>query len=488
MNVSKRNQTNTLEVRLENDEKKGCTLNTEEIERLLQRLGIQSSQFTSVQACPERRSVVFITLTQGVDINKFINMNSNESYFLKPGVRTTTIKHANKKEVLVQVFGLHPDTRDETVIKYLNAHGQVNAKSPVKYGLYPGLPGSSLLAGKRNGNRTYPMIVKRNIGSSHVIDGEKVSIRYPGQRKTCNNCHQDARSCPGKGLAKDCSLEKVLLSDFMLSYWKTINFQPDTKEMNLDDTAFDEDAIEPLKIDQVDDKAKKAVIGSEKMGRYGGVVIKGFRKETELEKVINILKDAGMPPDYGKEDLQIKEKAGLNTIKVPLKSETCVEIYNNLHGEERFGRKISVFTTVNESPAKESGAELEKIIEDDIKDRKEPTEASNEKKQSKTGGESEEESSEDEYLSSPDSRLETSPRSPSNSPKVDCQTLIKYFDNKTEADLALSSESEEDSETADVEADEKSKRKANESLASKDGFEEVASKKRGKKAKKHKLN
>ena len=35
MNKSKRNQTNTLEVRLENDEKKGCTLNTEEIERLL---------------------------------------------------------------------------------------------------------------------------------------------------------------------------------------------------------------------------------------------------------------------------------------------------------------------------------------------------------------------------------------------------------------------------------------------------------------------
>ena len=35
MNISKRNQTNTLEVRLENDEKKGCTLNTEEIERLL---------------------------------------------------------------------------------------------------------------------------------------------------------------------------------------------------------------------------------------------------------------------------------------------------------------------------------------------------------------------------------------------------------------------------------------------------------------------
>ena len=78
----------------------------------------------------------------------FIN-HGNESFILKPGVRTTTFKHANKKEVQVQVFGLHPDTKNETVIRYLNAHGQVDIKSPVKYGVYPGVPGSTLLAGKK---------------------------------------------------------------------------------------------------------------------------------------------------------------------------------------------------------------------------------------------------------------------------------------------------------------------------------------------------
>ena len=363
MNTSKRNQTNTLEVRLENDEKRGCMLNVEEIERLLKRLGLRSSHVTSVPACPERRSVVFITLSPGVDINNFINMNSNESYFLKPGLRTTTIKHANKKEVLVQVFGLHPDTKNETVIKYLNAQGQVGSKSPVRYGLYPGVPGSSLLAGKRNGNRIYSMVVKRNIGSSHVIDGEKVSVRYPGQIKTCNNCQQGAKSCPGKGLAKDCTLEKVLLSDFMLSYWKSINFQPDTKEMNLDDTAFDEDASEPAQIDQVDQKPKKVIIDSEMMGRYGGVVIKGFRKETDIDKVVEVLKNAGLPDDYEKEDLQIKEKADFNTISIQLKPEVCVELYNNLHGEVKFGRTITVYNTVDGTPIKQSGAELEMLID-----------------------------------------------------------------------------------------------------------------------------
>ena len=130
MNVSKRNKTNTLEIRLENDEGFGCSLKEEEIERLLRRLKIQANQFTSVQACPERRNVIYITLSTWVDITRFI-MSSNESFVLKQGIRTTTIKPVNKRQVNVQVFGLHPDTKDDAVIRYLNAHGQVNSKQPV---------------------------------------------------------------------------------------------------------------------------------------------------------------------------------------------------------------------------------------------------------------------------------------------------------------------------------------------------------------------
>ena len=67
------------------------------------------------------------------------------------------------------------------------------------------------------------MEVTKNIGSAHIIDGEKISIRYPGQTKTCNKCHQQSSICPGKGLAKECSAEKILLSQHMVSYWKHIN-------------------------------------------------------------------------------------------------------------------------------------------------------------------------------------------------------------------------------------------------------------------------
>ena len=96
LNVSQRNHTNTLEIRLETEDGVQCALSNEEIERLLRRLNIGASDFTSVQACPERRNVVFITLANDINLNRFTD-NHTESFILKQGIRTTTLKHASKK-------------------------------------------------------------------------------------------------------------------------------------------------------------------------------------------------------------------------------------------------------------------------------------------------------------------------------------------------------------------------------------------------------
>jgi hypothetical protein len=360
MNVSKRNKTNTLEVRLENDEGYGCSLKDEEIERLLRRLNIQVSQFTSVQACPERRNVVYITLTTGIDITKFIT-NSNESFILKQGIRTTSIKPVNKREVNVQVFGLHPDTKDEAVIRYLNAHGKVNTKQPITYGVFPGAPGSSLLAGKRNGNRIYSMEVKKNIGSAHIIDGEKVSIRYPGQTKTCNKCHQPSNTCPGKGMAKDCSSEKILLSQHMISYWNQINFKPETTDMNEVDIETDEEIAKT--VHEVKNKPNKVQTTTALSNRYNGVVVKGFMKDSKLEEIVETLKEAGLPFDYDTDDFHINERFEKLTIYIhDLKPETCIELINNLHGHEKLNRKLSIYSLVEDTPTKDLGNELANLI------------------------------------------------------------------------------------------------------------------------------
>jgi hypothetical protein len=119
--------------------------------------------------------VVLITLHSSVDITRFLY--KNESYIVKEGVRTTTIRPEGKKEKLVKITGLHPNTKDQAVIKYLTAHATVSPNAKVIHHVFPGEPGSSLLAGKLNGNRSYmvelkvPMMVRRCLSGTQDRSG-----------------------------------------------------------------------------------------------------------------------------------------------------------------------------------------------------------------------------------------------------------------------------------------------------------------------------
>ena len=127
------------------------------------------------------------------------------------------------------VLGLHPNTTDQAVIRYLEAHGKVNRSDKVIHHVFPGTPGSTLCAGKLNGNRSYVMDIKTPMGSFHIIDGEKVTIRYNGQEWTCARCHQLKRLCPGRAIARDCTAERVLLSSHMEAHWQKLGFKPETE-------------------------------------------------------------------------------------------------------------------------------------------------------------------------------------------------------------------------------------------------------------------
>ena len=189
-----------------------------------------------MSACPEGRPVILITLHPTVDITKYLYLN--ESYLVKEGVRTTTIRPEGKKEKSITITGLHPNTKDQAVIKYLSAHGTVSTTDKVIHHVFPGEPGSSLCAGKMNGNRSYVVDLKVPIGSYHIIDGEKVSVRYAGQEWTCARCHQYKKDCPGAAVARDCTAVRVLLSAHMAEQWVKIGYKPETDALNeVDDTA-----------------------------------------------------------------------------------------------------------------------------------------------------------------------------------------------------------------------------------------------------------
>ena len=55
-----------------------------------------------------------------------------------------------------------------------------------------------------NGDRQVWMEFNTSLPSYAVIDGRRVKIWHPGQRRTCARCNQDAHNCPGGANARDC--------------------------------------------------------------------------------------------------------------------------------------------------------------------------------------------------------------------------------------------------------------------------------------------
>ena len=60
-----------------------------------------------------------------------------------------------------------------------------------------------------------------------------------------------------------------------------------------------------------------------------------------------------------------------------LKSETWVEIVNNLHGQDKSCKKLTVYALVEDTPTKQLGEELEKLIHSDQTTNNEPKKTPN---------------------------------------------------------------------------------------------------------------
>ena len=353
LNTSVRDKKNLLEIRLE---RSGFNVNFNlaqgELDHLLTRLGIDSSHFLAVSCCPEGKGVVYVTLHPSVNIQRFINRN--ECFELKEGIRTGIIRPAGKKEQSVTISGLHPNTKDQAVVRYLSAHGKVSTTDRVIHHVYPGGPGSSLCAGKMNGNRTYMVEILKPMGSYHIIDGEKVSVKYRGQDRTCARCHKTESVCPGKGMAKDCNSERVLLSTHMEEHWEKVGYKPDTLDLNdVDelDIQIGRKEPEPVPTDS---------LRPDHTDRYTSVLINGFSKIAEEKDIFDILIEGGLPSDYNIENIKKNERNGQLTID-NLDPTVCLSLTNHIHGNKFFNKKVYVTSVVQKTPAKET-------LEDDVDD------------------------------------------------------------------------------------------------------------------------
>ena len=219
---------NVLEILLEKDEKGSFNVSQEDCARLMMKIGIDprcSTQVEEVQICPNGRGRIFVTLRKDVIIDQFCRYDIIE--VTQSGIRAVNIKPVNKREVVICMKNIHPNTKDDTVITYLNKYGKV-LTSKVVYGIYAEGP----LKGLRNGDRSFKMELNpnTNLGSYHVLDGQRVTARYSGQIQTCARCLQSARTCKGNGLAKKCEEEQGVKADFaeyILSLWEEIGYKPE---------------------------------------------------------------------------------------------------------------------------------------------------------------------------------------------------------------------------------------------------------------------
>ena len=126
------------------------------------------------------------------------------------------------------------------------------------------------------------------MGSFHIIDGEKVSIKYSGQEWSCARCHKFKRECPGLAIARDCTDERVLLSTHMATHWSRIGYKPDAEATPEADEAPELE----IQIGQI--KEKTAVVPTQQLkNKHKSVVVKGFSPKSSPEEIFNELLNNG---------------------------------------------------------------------------------------------------------------------------------------------------------------------------------------------------
>ena len=303
------NNRNVIEVMLEKDERGPFKVTQEECVRLMSKVGIDvrpGIHVEEIQICPNGRGIIFITLKQEISIQQFcqynvIEVNSN-------GVRAVNIKPAFKREVVVSLRNIHPNTKDEYVINYLNRFGKV-VSNKVVYGVYAEGP----LKGFRNGDRSFKVELKPqiNLGTYHVLDGQKVIVKHEGQLQTCARCLESARTCKGRGTARRCEEQGGVKADFtkyIKDLWNDIGYCPESDIQEIPTDEY-EDEYDPNILRQIGGGfTPQSSKHQDRIDAYSGINLRSFSKDTDQCEIVDLLISAGLPVHNGRRPGHIRRK------------------------------------------------------------------------------------------------------------------------------------------------------------------------------------
>ena len=92
---------------------------------------------------------------------------------------------------------------------------------------------------------------------------------------------------------------------------------------------------------------------SELSSKYGGVVVKGLKKDVKVEDILEVLKYAGLPKSFTEEDLKLTERGNNLSIFIHnLQPKRCIKLVNNLNGKTVLNQTLKIFALVDETPEK----------------------------------------------------------------------------------------------------------------------------------------
>ena len=322
-----------MEILLEKDERGVFDVSDNEVARLLQKLGVSlENHVEMVQICPLGRNTIQVTLKKNIPMDKFFN---RDAYVVKAGVRVSQVRAAGQKEVVILVKGLHPQTSDALVINYLRCMGKVE-KTKVVLDTYSEGP----LKGLQNGDRRYTIEFNPsiNVGGLHIIDGQKVTISFPGQRRSCYRCLRVAQECPGKGVAKECEAaggQRQLLINHMQDFWKKIGYVCDMTQ-NMQNYNEGDESIEQQVGGQF--TPQKEVSMESSSNQFSGVVVKWFPKSADHGDILDFLVKFGLPEDH--EAVNIKENG--QVIIDNLAPQKCDQLCSSINGS-KFKDKKNIY-------------------------------------------------------------------------------------------------------------------------------------------------
>ena len=267
---------NVFKIVLEKDNSGPFFVSENECAKLLTKIGVifsGSGQIEAVQVCPNGRGVILVTLKANVMVDNFIC--GDVILVTESGIRAVNIKPAGKREVIVTIKWLHPNNKDEGVINYLSKFGKV-VSTKVTHCVYKEGPFQVL----KNGDRSYKIEVKpdKNIPTYHVLFGQKVTFRYPGQRQTCARCFKASNMCMGGGIAKRCEVaggQRRDFSEYILEMWESVSYTPGEIEVA---SLYDDDG--KIDFNDITVHQGERVITPKQVktqpSKWGGVSVKNF--------------------------------------------------------------------------------------------------------------------------------------------------------------------------------------------------------------------